>query len=466
MGNEQQALFAVIRSEFGYFVRKVFEAINPGEAYIHGVYIDAIAFQLTRLLAGENTRLVINLLPRHLKSIIASVAFSAWILGHMPTMKLLCVSYSPDLAIAFSKMVRTVMESPWYCQLFPGTVLSATDNTQDLITTTAGGSRRAVSMGGAITGFGADLIILDDPQKADDVQYPAKRQQAIDTFRFTLATRLNDQTTGRIVVIQQRLHEEDLSGALLESGAWVHLSLAAIAECTQTIELGKGKFYTRQPDDVLHPERLPKAELDKIRAEIGSLAFATQYQQQPAVPGGDIAPWKLFGIYDNAPAIEPGDMLVQSWDVATGTALNNDFSVCTTWLYKNYCLYLLQVLRKKMDYPALNRFVRRFANIEAADVLIIEANGIGAALYSDMLNPRAAQFVFKDVAKDSKELRLMQVLPLIECGRVLIPCEAPWLQDFRCEWTNFPNGKHDDQVDSATQALRWLRFKNLPPPSE
>jgi predicted phage terminase large subunit-like protein len=457
MSTDKETVYALIRSDLRLFLRRVLNTVEPETKYEHAGYIEVIISELTKLLASPTRRLVINVPPRHLKSIIVSVAYSAWLLGHTPHLKLLCISYSPELATQFSKMVRLVMESAWYIATFPQSVLSASDNTQDLITTTVGGYRRAVSVGGAITGFGADVIIIDDPQKADDVQYPNKRQLSYETFKNTIATRLNDPKQGAIVLIQQRLHEEDWSGLALESGNWSHVRLPAIAEQAEVFDLGNNRTYRRKAGDVLHLTRLPKSDLDKIRGEIGDLAFETQYQQRPGCPGGHIIDLQWFRRFDQTPQKEPNDLMVQSWDIAYTTDGQSNFSVCTTWLYKAGNLHLIDIFRKKMLYPDLRDCVPAYAAIHKANYVVIEAIGPGKALYQELHRKDPFKYLSTE-PKEPKGVRLMTLSHFVKNGRVWLPQEAPWLGDFINELRNFPNGKYDDQVDSFTQALRWLQY--------
>ena len=215
------------------------------------------------------------------------------------------------------------------------------------LVTTAGGGRYATSVGGTLTGRGADLIIIDDPLKAEEAMSEVARKRVIDWYAGTLVSRLNDKEHGPIVVVMQRLHENDLAGHLLDQGGWEHLDLPAIAVEDTDIPLGRGKVMTRRAGDILHPERESKDALDRIKAEIGSLMFSAQYQQRPIPLEGNLIRRDWFRYYDALPALR-NKRIVQSWDVAMMTGDTNDYSVCTTWLMIKGDYYLIDVFRARL----------------------------------------------------------------------------------------------------------------------
>src|SRR2546427_3432566 len=284
--NDQAVLVAVLRNDLRFFIWKCFQTILPGTPYLRNWHIDAIVYQLMRVQAGEICRLLINQPPRSLKSICTSVAYVAWLLGHDPTRRVIVVSYSNEFAAELHRQFRMVIDAPWYRALFPA-IRPAKDSGTELVTT-AGGSRYATSVGGTLTGRGADLIIVDDPLKAEEAMSEPARRRAIDWYGGTLVSRLNDKENGPIVVIMQRLHENDLAGHLLNQGGWEHLDLPAIALDDSVIPLGNDRVMTRRIGDILHPERESKNALERIKAEIGSLQFSAQDQQRPVPLDGNL----------------------------------------------------------------------------------------------------------------------------------------------------------------------------------
>src|SRR5450631_2170832 len=330
-----RVLRAILRTELPFFIRKVFATISPGETYLHNWHVDAIAHQLMRVHSGEGRRLLINQPPRSLKSISVSVAYVAWLLGHDPTRRVIVASYSGDFAAELHRQFRMVVSSDWYAALFPN-LRWAKETGLELITT-QGGSRYATSVGGTLTGRGADLIIVDDPLNANEVHSEPARKRVIDWYGGALVSRLNDKQTGSIVAVMQRLHEDDLAGHLVRQGGWDHLDMPAIALEDEIIELGHCKTHVRRRSgDVLHPERESRETLEAIKAEVGSLLFSAQYQQRPVPVEGNLIRRSWFLAYDNLPASPSGTRIVQSWDVAMMTGSQNDYSACTTWLtHKN-----------------------------------------------------------------------------------------------------------------------------------
>ena len=249
MNDHAATLAALLRTDLRFFVWKSFTTILPGTLYLPNWHVDAIVHQLMRVQAGEVFRLLINQPPRSLKSICVSVAYVAWLLGLNPTRRVIVVSYSNEFAAELHRQFRMVIDAPWYRALFPA-MRPARDSGTELVTT-AGGGRYATSVGGTLTGRGADLIIVDDPLKAEEAMSEPARKRVIDWYAGTLVSRLNDKQNGPIVVVMQRLHEMDLAGHLLDQGGWQHLDLPAIAVDDSVIrarrQQGEGPTGRRPP---------------------------------------------------------------------------------------------------------------------------------------------------------------------------------------------------------------------------
>jgi len=229
------AFQALLRHDFRAFVHKAFLTLSPGQTFVLDWHLSAIAYQLERVRRGEIKRLIINMPPRSLKSIMASAAFPAFVLGHDPTRRIICVSYSGDLAKKHANDFRAVLESPWSKRLFPTTRIGQKDSEIE-IELTERGFRLATSVGGALTGRGGEIIVIDDPLKPDDAYSEAKRSAANAWFRNTLTSRLDDKRTGAIVIVMQRVHMDDLTGFVQTlSDDWEALKLPAIAEIDEDI---------------------------------------------------------------------------------------------------------------------------------------------------------------------------------------------------------------------------------------
>jgi predicted phage terminase large subunit-like protein len=244
-------------------------------------------------------------------------------------------------------------------------------------------------------------------------------------------------------------------GHLLDKDpTWTHLNLPAIAEDDEEIPLGDGRFHHRKAGELLHPERESMEELERAKAEMGSQNFSAQYQQAPVPAGGGIIKRHWLRAYLRTPERAHGERVIQSWDTATKTGTRNDYSVCTTWLMRGADYYLLDVLRKRLEYPELKRAVIDHAAKYHATAVLIEDAGTGSPLVADLRRGDKLRPIPIRPDRD-KVVRLEGLTPVIEPGRVLLPETAPWLDDFRAEILAFPYGRHDDQVDSMSQFLAW-----------
>lgn len=451
-----KVLSAARRQHFPAFLMKCFETLHAGDPPLQlGWYLHATCHALMQVHRGEERRLVVTVPPRHLKSITASVAFVAWVLGHDPKARIMVASYSQDLARHHSNQTRMIMESDWYRRDFPCTRISDRGNRALELETTVGGGRKAVSVSGSITGFGADIIIVDDCMKADEARSPTIRQELRNWYDNTLLSRLNDKATGRIISIQQRLHEDDLPAYLLEKG-YRHLNLPAIAIRDEVIPIGMGKFHHRRVGDLLNPGRENKATLEQLRRDLGPLAFSAQYQQEPVTPEGNMIRLEWFGTYDEAPPRHRFIKVVQSWDTGMTSQPTSDYSVCTTWGFEleDHKWYLLDVFRRRLDFPDLRRAVIDLRNRYKADKVIMEEAGSGYALCQDLRVTEKLRLLMIQPS-ESKEERLNGCLGEVEAGHFLLPSKAHWLDDFRRELQAFPDGKYDDQADSFSQFVQF-----------
>src|SRR5271168_2556335 len=218
----------LLRADFASFATHVFAELYPRARFQMNWHLWVIAARLTAVRAGNLRRLAIHLPPRHLKSILASVAFPAWVLGHEPEAQILCVSYAQDLADKWSRDCRRVVLSPWYQALFP-TRLARSPQAMAEFETTAKGCRIATSVGGVLTGRGADPIVIDDPLKPEEALSDPRRESANEWYDHTLYSRLNDKAKSAIVLVMHRLHEDDLAGHVLAREDWEVQSFPAIA---------------------------------------------------------------------------------------------------------------------------------------------------------------------------------------------------------------------------------------------
>ena len=259
----------------------------------------------------------------------------------------------------------------------------------------------------------------------------------------------------------QRLHEDDLVGHVLKQEGWEVVSFPAIAEVDEqlVVETPFGrKAFVRLTGEALHPERESLETLNRIRTTIGEYNFAGQYQQTPAPAGGGMVRAQWFQRYDPDTFDQNFEQVLQSWDTANKPSELADYSVCTTWGLRKEHFYLLNVFRRKLAYPDLKRVVREQYRMFGSSTILIEDKASGTQLIQDLIEEGLSAVCAMKPDGD-KIMRLHAQTATIENGFVHLPTSAPWLTDYLHELTIFPNGRHDDQVDSTAQALAWTKLR-------
>ena len=326
----EQEYRIVLRNDFHSFIQRSFYELNPQGELLLAPYIEIMAMHLENCRLVITKRLIINIPPRYLKSHCASISLVAWLLGHKPATQIICASYGQDLADKFGADTRALMKSAFYQQLFPTRLDSRKQAVNDFATTKMGG-RMATSVGGVLTGRGADFIIIDDPLKPEDGFSETKRNAVNHWYDGTLLSRLNNKKEGCIIVIMQRLHQDDLVGHILEQEDWTVVRFPAIAEADEitTVNTWLGALtFSRKEGEVLHAEREPKTMLDATRERIGHYFFSSQYQQNPTPVGGSIIKSHWLMRYPSNQALPEGiTMTIQSWDTAQKAGELNDYCV-------------------------------------------------------------------------------------------------------------------------------------------
>lgn len=247
-----------------------------------------------------------------------------------PTKRIVTISYGASLAETFSRQSRHLMQTEWYRAVFPDLQIDPAKASVEELLTTKAGLRLSMSIGGALTGKGGDILIIDDPMKADEAASETRREAVWDWFNSTAATRLNSPKEGAIIVVAQRLHEDDLAGRLIATGDWDVLELPAIETRNREIQLTDDLVWTRVPGEILLPDYMGREELDQYRRNMGSRAFETQYQQAPVPEGGNIIRQEWFGTIPAGLRRPDYEAVIQSWDPAAVPGESNDYSVCST----------------------------------------------------------------------------------------------------------------------------------------
>ena len=442
---------AILRRNFELFLRRCLMTLNPGSPYLPNWHITAIAYQLERIRRGEITRLIINMPPRHLKSLTVSVAFPAYLLGLEPWHRIFAISYGIELSSKHASDFRSIVELAWFRRAFNTRIARSLE---DEVWTTARGFRKATSVYGTLTGLGGDIFIIDDPQKPVDAQSDIQRNRLNQWVSNTLMSRLDSKKKGVIIVVMQRVHLNDLSGYLMELGGWTVLSLPAIAEQDERIALGDNEFHVRRAGEALHPALELLETLKKLQRQIG-FEFAAQYQQSPVPPGGAMIWREWLRYYDKPPERTYATIVIQSWDTASKDGAQNDWSVCTTWMLVDKCYYLLDLTRGRYEYPTLKATAIALAKEYRPNYVLIEDASTGTALAQEFRSIYLDGAVRLVPIHRDKIGRLYVNQAKFEAGLVLFPKGAPFLPELEAELLVFPQGKSDDQVDSISQALSF-----------
>ena len=466
ISNRPALLRMLLSKDFEAFVEKAWMCIESEQPVSWNWHIDAILHVLDEVRRGNIRRLLVTMPPRNGKTNLITVIFVAWCLGQDPTMNFVCVSYANDLSAKFGRRCLAIMQSSWYRELFPGTIISSKRSAADDFETTKGGGRLATSVTGTLTGRGGDIIILDDVIKPDEAFSETVRNAVNEWYRSTLTSRLNDKRRGAIICVMQRLHQFDLAGLMIESGLWRHLKLAAIATENERIQLTGKRVFRRKAGEALHPERESLADLEHLRAEMGTNVFTAQYQQMPVPADGLIFKRHWLQSYDPSTLNREryGGVILQSWDTGNKTGESNAWSVCITALYRNGLIYILDVCRVRLERPELVRKAVELAHQYRPDDLLIEdkASGEGLILLLRRELDRSL-WPLPCTPTTDKVTRAEGISPIVENKRLFVPFEATWLGEFKSELLGFPNVRFMDQVDALTQMLEWVRAQDARP---
>lgn len=456
-----QMLSEFQRRNFYAFTLGAYLALNPSSAVMTNWHLEAMCLDLDLVAQGKQRKLMINVPPRHFKSFCSSVSLVAFMLGHDPRLEIMVATYNTDLNTDFSNQLRQLIKTPFFKRLFPN--LKITKNTEDVLKTSRGGGRYSVTPERPNTGIGADIIIVDDIMNNADVFSSKKRENAHRFFQTALYSRQNDKKSGRIVIAQQRQHEDDFASKMMDLDNIRILTLKSIADTNETFPLYFNRTHTRQPGDILFPELEPRETLEEIRRDIGPFAFEAQCQQNPQSAEGQVFRMGKLNYYDKPLERDECGCVVQSWDTASALEAHNDYSVCTTWGFKDPNWHLLNVTRERLAYPDLKARLLAMQEEWDADYVVVEAADSGRQLVAEL--HRKHNWLRALKPRDSKLQRAHNQVGNIEEPTILFPSFAtPWREAFFNELSVFPNGSHDDQVDSVVQLLMFISDRRAPDP--
>ncbi len=471
------------KASLALFCEGAFSILNPGVKYHNNWHMDVMCQYLMAAYRREIKRLIINVPPRTGKSLYGTIGMHAWMMGHDPRARIVAASYSKDLANNHNRSVQALLNTAWYKNLFPQLIVERAN--EDIITTSQFGHRVTASVGSSLTGKGGNFITIDDPLNPDEASSKAERTTANEWFGATLSSRLDDPANDVIVVIMQRLHEDDLTGFLLDQGGWEHLCLPSENKGpSRTYHLLDGTKKIWKPKELLHPARLSAEVLDMKRREMGSLAFAGQYEQQPVPDEGGMIKrdwWQLWK--GKAPEI---DFILQVYDTAFTEKEENDACARTTWgIFTDddgqSNIILLDVFNERVEYHELRVEALRSYQERKPDLVMIEEKANGLVLIQDFkrMGLRVKGIPRNRTSKD-KRARVQIASVLLEQGCVWVPCDKrlsetgkeiyfpkKYAEEVILQCSLFPYGKHDDIVDTVADALTFLRsYKGIGVPDD
>ena len=459
--------------------------------------IEAVAEHLQAVVDGDIKRLIINIPPRCGKSSITSVAFPAWTWAQSyrsstsgPGVQFLHASYAQQLTLRDSVKCRRLIESPWYQSMWGDRFdLNSDQNTKSRFSNDKGGERLITSVGAAVTGEGGSIIVVDDPNAASEAFSEATIETTKEWWDGTMSTRLNDPKTGAFVIIQQRLAEDDLTGHILEKERddWTHLMLPMRYEPERSFVSGIGwKDPREEAGDLLWPERFGDKEVTKLERALGPFSAAGQLQQRPEPAGGGVIKRDWWQLWEDA-SFPPMDYVVASLDTAYTTKTTNDFSALSIWgvftsettaqasrildadgrpmyIERSYMdaapkVMLMHAWQERLEIHELVEKVAKTCRSLKVDVLLIENKAAGHSVAQEirrLYNHERFGVQLHDPKSQDKLSRLYSIQHLFAEGMIYAP-DRSWAEALITQVGQFPKGKHDDLVDTVSQALRHMR---------
>ena len=451
------------RKSFYEFSLEAFKALHNGQELTPNWHIkylcDRLQLEAERIVSGgdRSKHLLINVPPRTLKSELVNVFFSVYCWVLKDSIQFISSSYSASLSITLSTQARRLIESDWFKDHFPSVNLSKDENTKSRYTTTGSGLRYATSTGGTVTGMGADIIVIDDPQNPQLARSDVERENANVFFNETLRSRLNNPDKGVFIVIMQRLHENDLTGMLLEKEPenWEHICLPAeVSDKVKPVDLKE--FYD---DGLLFPSRLSKKTLDSFKLGLGSYGYSGQYSQMPSPDEGGIFKGNWFNVVKELPKDVNGKLVDLKWDFYLDTAYTskqeNDATALMAASFYNNELYIREVKAVRLEFPELIKEIQVFTSSNGysnRSRIYVEPKASGKSIVQMLKRSTGLNVIEDKPPTQDKVSRAASVSAFIESGRVNL-LDGRYIDSFLTELKSFPNGSHDDMVDTLIMAI-------------
>jgi predicted phage terminase large subunit-like protein len=424
--------------------------------FIHGDHHVKMARAFERVATGQCKRLIINMPPRHTKSEFASYLLPAWFLGKFPEKKVIQTSHTAELAVGFGRKVRNLVDSDVYKDIFPSVGLQADSKAAGRWATNKGGDYFAIGVGGAVTGKGADILIIDDPHSEQEAALSETNPEIYDkTYEwYTSGPRQRLQPGGAIIIVMTRWSKKDLTGQVVKAAAQRSGEEWEVIDFPALLPSGRP----------LWPEFWSRIELEALKAELPNAKWQAQYMQQPTSDVSAIIKREWWRIWeeDYPPQCE---FLIQSWDTAFLKTQRSDYSACTTWgvFYhpddtgaEQANIILLNAFKKRMEFPELKQKAFEEWKEWEPDAMIVEAKAAGSPLIFELRAMGIPVQEFTPSKGNDKIARLNAVADLFASGHVWVP-NTSWAEELVEEVASFPSGEHDDLVDSMSQAL--LRYR-------
>ena len=438
------------RKSFMFFTGKMW----PN--FIHGRHHEKMAAAFERVVRGECKRLIINMPPRHTKSEFASYLLPSWFLGLYPGKKVIQTSHTAELAVGFGRKVRNLVDTDAYHHMFPELALQADSKAAGRWNTSKGGDYFAIGVGGAVTGKGADLLIIDDPHSEQEATMAETDPDIYNkTYEwYTSGPRQRLQPGGAIVIVMTRWSKRDLTGQVLKAAAQRSGEEWEVIEFPALLPSG----------NPLWPEFWSKKELEALHSELPNAKWMAQYQQQPTSDVSAIIKREWWKIWEKE-SPPPCEFVIQSWDTAFLKTERADYSACTTWgvFYQEDAtgraqanIILLNSFKKRMEFPELKMRAKEEYEEWDPDSLIVEAKAAGSPLIFELRAMGVPVQEYTPSKGNDKIARLNAVADIFASGRVWVP-NTHWAEELVDEVASFPSGDHDDLVDSTSQAI--LRFR-------